>query len=274
MASNLDATRWLTAQTLHQIQILSCDLCDFVTWEAPDHCAPFWRLYWHDKAGAEIGLAAGPLRIRPGHLVLIPPNTHFSSRLRHPLRQLFLHFLVEPRLKEPMDTVFQLRGTELQRDCCARIVREIQADPAGIAISLLGQMLVASALLGLPRELWSPRFEDPRITRAVEAIARAYPTRIDNRRLAAEACLHPSSFIRLFRRCTGHTPLEHLTNLRLEEACTLLHYDDASLDEIAAKTGFGERGYFTRVFSKAMNCSPARYRKLVNVNARLRPRGV
>jgi hypothetical protein len=42
------------------------------------------------------------------------------------------------------------------------------------------------------------------------------------------------TFTRLFRECTGPTPFDHVLNLRLEEACTMLHYDEASLDRIVA----------------------------------------
>jgi len=273
MPSRIEATSWRTAQTLHQIQLLSCDLCDFTSWEVPDHCAPFWRLYWHDRRGGEIVVGGEVVPIRPGYLVLIPPNTHFASRLRNPVRQLFQHFLVEPHFREAAGTVFQIRASKEQADLCRRIGDALAADAADIGLSFLAQILIASALLELPRRGWAPRFEDARITRAVATIRAKYPERIGNATLAREAGLHPSAFIRLFRQCTGHTPLQHLVNLRLEEACTLLHYDEASLDEIAAKTGFGERGYFTRVFTRGMNCSPARYRKLVNVSNRLRPEG-
>jgi AraC-like DNA-binding protein len=271
MPSRIESTSWRTAKSLHQVQLLSCDLCEFTIWEAPDHCAPFWRLYWHDRRGGEITIGGKTLPIRPGYLVLIPPNTHFSSRLRQPVRQLFLHFLVEPRFRAAADTVFEIRASETQSDCCRRIVEAIAADTASLAISFLAQMLVFSALLEIPPGGWAQRFEDPRVTRAVASIREKYPDRIANTTLAREAWMHPAAFIRLFRRCTGHTPLQSLMNLRLEEACTMLHYDEASLDEIAAKTGFGERGYFTRVFTRGMNCSPARYRKLVNVSSRLRP---
>lgn len=271
MPSKIKATSWRTARTLHQVQILSCDLCDFETWESPDHCAPFWRLYWHNKQGAEVIVAKKTHPIRPGCLVLIPPNTHFSSRLRNPVRQLFVHFLVEPSFRGQPDTVFQFRATQGQSACCEQIIGQFAAGVSNIKTSLLSQVLVSLALLELPLEKWAPRFEDPRITGAADSIARAYPSKIANATLARKARMHPSAFIRLFRRCTGHTPLNYLTNLRLEEACTMLHYDEASLDEIADKTGFGERGYFTRVFSRSLNCSPAKYRKLVNVSNRLRP---
>jgi AraC-like DNA-binding protein len=135
----------------------------------------------------------------------------------------------------------------------------------------LSQILVSLAVAELPLIRWTPRFEDARVTQAVDSIGKAYPAKIGNATLAREARMHPSAFIRLFRQCAGCTPLRYLMNLRLEEACTLLHFDDASLDEIAQKTGFGDRNYFTRVFSRSQNCSPAKYRKLVNVSNRLRP---
>lgn len=273
MPSTIRALSWRTAKTLHQIQLLSCDLCEFVAWESPDLAAPYWRLYWHDKRGAEITVAKETIPIRPGYLILIPPNTHYSSRLRSPVRQLFLHFLVEPRFQGAPNHVFQVRATAEQADYCVRIAAQLTADAASIKTSLLSQILVSLALAELPLADWSPRFADPRITRAVDAIAKAHHSRITNTTLAREAGMHPSAFIRLFRQCTGHTPLQYSMNLRLEEACAMLHYDEASLDEIAEKTGFGDRAYFTRIFSRSLNCPPAKYRKLVNVSSRLRPDG-
>jgi AraC-like DNA-binding protein len=271
MPSKVQALSCRTAKTLHQIQILSCDHCKFVTWESPDHCAPFWRLYWHDKLGAEITVAQQSIPIRPGYLVLIPPNTHFSSSLRNPIRQLFLHFLVEPRFRGPSGAVFQFRATRQQADYCEQIVNQLTTDTSSIRTSLLSQILVSLAMSKLPLTQWTPRFEDARVTQAVDSIGKTYPSKIDNATLARAAHMHPSAFIRLFRQCAGCTPHRYLMSLRLEEACTLLHFDEASLDEIAQKTGFGDRNYFTRVFSRSQNCSPAKYRKLVNVSNRLRP---
>ena len=110
MPSRIEATSWRTAKSLHQIQLLSGDLCEFTVWEAPDHCAPFRRLYWHDRRGAEVTVGGSTVPIRSGYLVLISPNTHFSSRLLRPVRQLFEHFIVEPHFRGAGDSVFQIRA--------------------------------------------------------------------------------------------------------------------------------------------------------------------
>lgn len=60
-------------------------------------------------------------------------------------------------------------------------------------------------------------------------------------------------------------------NLRIEEACVLLHQLAAGIDEIAERSGFCDRTYFSRVFVGRLNCTPARYRGLVNTADRLRP---
>ncbi len=273
MPSDMVSSRWLTARNLHQVQILSCDVSDFERWDCTDHCSPFWRLFWHEEAGAVIGLAGREVPLLPRHMVVIAPNTHFSSHLSRPVRQFFLHFLVEPHYRGPADAVFQLNPSSWQADLCARIVARLLTDASDIRASFEGQMLAASALLELPVEGWTRRYEDARVSRAVERLAKGYPAWPGVEALALEAGMHPTAFIRLFRKETGHTPLQHLVNLRLEEACAMLHFDEATLDEIAERCGFGERGYFTRVFSRNMNCSPARYRRLVNVSSRLRPTG-
>jgi len=64
--------------------------------------------------------------------------------------------------------------------------------------------------------------------------------------------------------------VDYLTNLRLEEACVALHYGDASIEEVAEKTGFCDRAYFSRIFRARMGIAPARYRHLVNADNKLR----
>ncbi len=137
-------------------------------------------------------------------------------------------------------------------------------------MSLRAQALLSLALLEIPRDDWARRYDDPRITEAVTTIRSHYPLRTTNAVLAKKAGLHPGAFVRLFRLTTGDTPGPFLTNLRMEEACVLLQTTELSIDEVAEKTGFCDRGYFSKIFTRRMGLSPARYRKLVNSDNRLR----
>ena len=65
-------------------------------------------------------------------------------------------------------------------------------------------------------------------------------------------------------RPTGpHRPHDavHLKQRRIEKASILLHHTDHSIDEIAELCGFGDRYYFTRVFTRQLGLGPAAYRK-------------
>jgi AraC-like DNA-binding protein len=270
MSSQVSALQWHTAKSLHQIQLLSCDYVVLQTWKNPNLSAPFWRLYWHDNAGGTIVIRGKVIHFKPDQLVLIPPNTPFSSDNNSVFGQLFMHFLLEPGIMGRADKIYMIQPEEEQRKLAVLLKDLLCGNSSDVKASLLGQALVSLTLLHIPLDDWISRYSDSRITAAVAAIRAAYPNKVTNATLAKNAGLHPNAFIRVFRECTGHTPVEYLTNLRLEEACVMLHYTDSSIDEIAEKTGFCDRAYFSHVFTEHMTVAPAKYRNLVNTNNRLR----
>ncbi|MDI7864497.1 AraC family transcriptional regulator [Rhizobiaceae bacterium n13] len=83
--------------------------------------------------------------------------------------------------------------------------------------------------------------------------------------LAAEACLSPYHFSRMFRQATGLTPHRYVTERRIEAAKEKLRFARHSLVEIALDTGFGSQANFTRVFHKMTGLTPGQYRALVTL---------
>lgn len=69
-------------------------------------------------------------------------------------------------------------------------------------------------------------------------------------------------FRRRFKAATGETPLEYLTQLRINRACDLLLQPDYhSVEQVAALCGFSDSFYFSTCFKKHIGCPPLRYRK-------------
>ncbi len=69
---------------------------------------------------------------------------------------------------------------------------------------------------------------------------------------------------KLFKKETGLTPLEYMTNLRMKKAETMLSAmwsKEWSVSEIAQMCGFEDALYFSRVFKKYYGCSPSNYAK-------------
>lgn len=64
-----------------------------------------------------------------------------------------------------------------------------------------------------------------------------------------------------FKAFTGKTPVEFLTELRINHACYLMeiYKDSISLNEISEKCGYTDYVYFSRKFKQVTGVSPKRY---------------
>jgi transcriptional regulator GlxA family with amidase domain len=69
------------------------------------------------------------------------------------------------------------------------------------------------------------------------------------------------SFKRRFEAATGMAPLEYVHTLRLEEAKQMLEAGDAPIEAIAQDVGYEDAGFFSRLFRRHVNLTPAQYRK-------------
>jgi AraC-like DNA-binding protein len=65
----------------------------------------------------------------------------------------------------------------------------------------------------------------------------------------------------LFRRLVGATPLESLREQQIKFAKRLLTHTTYTNDEIAARSAFGTRNTFERVFTSRVGISPSEYRQ-------------
>lgn len=65
----------------------------------------------------------------------------------------------------------------------------------------------------------------------------------------------------IFSQEIGISPLECLNRLRIQRAREMLRSTGESVTNIAAKVGFDDPAYFSRVFRKLNGCSPLAYRK-------------
>ncbi len=79
--------------------------------------------------------------------------------------------------------------------------------------------------------------------------------------LAARCSLSQRQFARQFRDATGTTPHQWLLTQRLALAQRLLETTDQPIDQVAASAGFGTPTALRLHFRKALDTSPAQYRR-------------
>jgi AraC-like DNA-binding protein len=80
--------------------------------------------------------------------------------------------------------------------------------------------------------------------------------------LSEEVGLSTFRIAHLIKEVTGKTVLQHVHQLRVQEAQRLLEQSDMNCTDIAYETGFGDQSYFIKQFRKWMGITPARYRRL------------
>jgi AraC family transcriptional regulator of arabinose operon len=73
--------------------------------------------------------------------------------------------------------------------------------------------------------------------------------------------LSVTHFSSLFRKKTGHSPIEYFNHLKIQKACQYLAFTTMTVKELAYCIGVEDQYYFSRMFTRLMGISPSVYRK-------------
>lgn len=65
---------------------------------------------------------------------------------------------------------------------------------------------------------------------------------------------------RRFKEILGKSVIDYLTDIRIQDAQTLLRNEDLKIPEIAEKVGYHDEKYFMRIFKRRMGMTPYEYR--------------
>lgn len=76
--------------------------------------------------------------------------------------------------------------------------------------------------------------------------------------LAGNVC--KSKCCSLFRRYLNRTPIEYITNYRLQKSIELMTLTDMNMTEICFEVGFAGTSYYSETFRRFYGCSPTEYR--------------
>lgn len=103
--------------------------------------------------------------------------------------------------------------------------------------------------------------ENVLVQNMVKFIQEHFPEGISLQMLAGEFGMSESYISNLIKKKTGKGFGEHLVEVRIRKAQEYLRTTNDSIETIAARVGYPDYFYFTKVYKKATGISPAAYRR-------------
>lgn len=134
----------------------------------------------------------------------------------------------------------------------------IDGTSAMLAAHLLAKYS-AAASRATPR---APSLSYEKLKRVLDLVDHRFAEEIGLDDMAAEACLSPFHFSRVFQKATGFSPHRYVTERRIQDAKAKLEEGRLSFVEIALEAGFGSQANFNRLFRKHAGLTPGQFRAL------------
>ena len=242
-------------------------------WNNPFLANDFWRLYQNDADGGWLESPEEKLMLAAGEVYLIPPGLKLSCHNKMRLSQFYIHFdlggvppiVFRDMTPRPVQLVpalfFSQRVAALGISVEEKGFRgvDVRCLLMGVLYEALG--LYFSALPDYLQEQGQRRaFSLRPLLPALMHIENHLDQRLSNETLAALCGMSEDYFIRRFREAVGLPPSRYVVKCRVAMAAQRLLFTDESIGDIAERTGFVDRFYFTRVFSRQTGSPPAAYR--------------
>jgi AraC-like DNA-binding protein len=111
---------------------------------------------------------------------------------------------------------------------------------------------------------WLRAIFDPKIGAALKSIHENVSNGWTVESLAAAAGMSRSAFASHFKTLLGQTPLDYVTDWRMQKAIPLLQQGDKKLTDIAQLVGYESDAAFSKAFKRVVGLAPGEYRHSVS----------
>ena len=143
-----------------------------------------------------------------------------------------------------------------------------QAPGSEVVANRLGEVLFIQALRAhIASEVewrnkgWLRAIFDPQVGAALSAVHDSVNTPWTVESLAAAATMSRSAFAVRFKELLGQTPLEYVTEWRMQKAMQLLQQRDKKLIDVARLVGYDSDAAFSKAFKRVVGANPSEYLK-------------
>ena len=232
------------------------------------HRHSYYQLFFTQRGALRLHVADARFSVGLGSWALLPPGTEHVFWCEVPTSCLvvdvaapamLLHGEAPPAdgaLMHPLDArlmaVAALLQSELRAGGCAEPL---------LAEALAGYLSAAVRVALRPGAAPTPPPATAPAARARDYLEAHALGPVSLAEVAAAAGTSVAHLQRSFRAAYGLTVIEQLQALRVRRSQALLREGDMPVEAVAAAVGFASPSYFTRLFTRLVGASPARYRR-------------
>jgi AraC-like DNA-binding protein/mannose-6-phosphate isomerase-like protein (cupin superfamily) len=245
--------------------------------EIPWHAHVAWEFYLQLHGGSTWDVEGQTLRLAPGWLVAVPPETahHGVPRAREGGRHHFVYVAVDLEIVGSRHPSLAM-AWHGQRTCWSpwardlapifrSVVSEVSEQRPFGTVALTGALDLL--LSGVTRSLLhtgathARAARHPAVGRARQLLDHEYAEQWTVESLAAACSLSRARFAELFTAEVGQPPYAYLLERRVERAAEMLATTPYTVSEVAAQVGFSSHVQLARRFRQVMDMSPSEWRR-------------
>lgn len=210
--------------------------------------------------------------IQAGDCVYINCRNPYSheSTAEHPWTLMWVHFngkdadtFYEAFQKQDCDSIFHPAENTAFTDSLTALYEIMRTKPSLMELcahKYLTDLITLCFLHNRPETAESTSLS-PKLEQVRQYLEEHYAEKISLEDLAAHFFVSKFHLSREYKKYYGITIGNDLTTRRLSHAKSMLRFSEDTVEEIAAKCGFADAGYFIKVFRKADNMTPVEYRR-------------
>lgn len=217
--------------------------------EPRSHCALAFRI----RGTARIQYRDRTVEVDPSSILYLPQGLGYRAEYSD-TELLVIHFVTRDSDREV--EVYPLRDSSQFHKMFLRAHTLWQEKEPGYPVQVMSRLY---AILGAISESQARADLPPHFLQAVSYIHENYRRKLNVDALCREVGIGTTVFRRLFKKHYHKTPVEYITDLRLEYARNLIA-GGAPVEEAALESGFADAKYFARLVSKYYGCTPRQLR--------------
>jgi AraC family transcriptional regulator of arabinose operon len=232
-------------------------------WNFPSVFSPFWRLYYNSMSGHGINFDNTFYELSPETIMLIPEHQLFHCLGTNPVPCLWMAFSTKCTISPRQTVPILLKPTKTELSLIKDIQKLIEQKPNYKPTNAIYRHCIALLNIVMANADIEFKAVPPDVLAGLLNYAEAnLGKNLSNSNLANIACLSIEGLSKMFRKYMEISPAAYVTHMRIKEAGRLLSQSKMTIEQIALTTGFPNRNYFSRVFKKNTDKSPAEFRRL------------